>query len=146
MSLTSPDASLVAVAEVGASIVPVGPIAVHSFCDSGLFELVVKMRKLAVAWSATGSPRPVPSWVSSNDSDQLLSVPESVDDESLITSVQVPAEFLPLSALSSDCNGLKMPLNGAVPCWIDVPAVSSNTVSLKLARVPLLPTPADSRM
>ena len=50
-----------------------GPTAVQVVLDSGLVGSVVKIRKLTVAWSATGSPRPVigtPFW---KVSDQLLS-------------------------------------------------------------------------
>ena len=80
----------------------------------------VKMRKLALTWSATGSPRPVLGTGFWNVSDQALRVPAVVAPVALMTvSVQVPWAFEPANA-ASDCCGWNVPKKAAPPCWIGV--------------------------
>ena len=60
-------------------------------------------------------------------------------------STQVPCTLMPLGAgantVASDCCGLNVEKNGALPFWIGVAALSSKTVLLKLAVVVPAPTP-----
>src|SRR3954451_21356681 len=98
------------------------------------------MRKLAVAWSAVNSPRPVDGTPLLRVRDQLLRIPAwLLSTSSLITNVQVPAAFLPLNELKGS-SGWNEPKNDGVPDVIEVTALSSRIVLLKLARVPLAPT------
>src|SRR6185312_8009608 len=75
-----------------------GPTAVHVSVDSGLVGSIVKIRKLVLAWSATGSPRPLLGRGFWKVSDQLLrwpAVPSVLTFET--DSVHAPPTFSPLN-------------------------------------------------
>src|SRR5262249_3653271 len=61
--------------ELPLSFSAAGPTAVHVSWDCTLAGSSVKMRKLTLAWSATGSPSPVPSPALGNCNDQFVSLP-----------------------------------------------------------------------
>src|SRR5262249_61666432 len=81
-------------------LIDAGPTAVHCVCDVGLVGSWVKMRKLAVNWSATGSARPEPGTELLRFSVQLTRVPDRVAELLGISSVQGPSEPWPLNALT----------------------------------------------
>src|SRR5881227_630374 len=128
-------------------IVDAGPSAVHWPCDCGLFRATVKMRKLTCVRSATSSPRPVELCGLPSVRLQLFSVPLFVGRLSTISKVQSPppgrpaSESLPLKCCANASCGVKVPKKGAPPLLINVVALSSKTVLLKLACVPDAPTP-----
>src|SRR3954451_5121232 len=98
------------------------------------------MRKLAVAWSAVNSPRPVDGTPLLRVRDQLLRIPAwLLSTSSLITNVQVPNAFLPLNELRGS-SGWNEPKNDGGPDVIEVGGLSSKLVLLKLAWLP--PAPA----
>ena len=75
-----------------------GPTAVHVELDCGLVGSIVKIRKLVLAWSATGSPRPVLGSGFWKVIDQLLGWP--TDPVVLVfdtASVHAPPTFSPLN-------------------------------------------------
>ena len=95
-----------------------GPIEVQVLLESRFEGASSKIRKLAVAWSAVGSPRPVPETLLRNVSDHDVIVP--VEAPALSTSsVQVPAELGPplgtTKTLLSETCGSYVPKNGAPP-------------------------------
>src|SRR5271166_3446516 len=91
------------------------------------------MRKLPLALSLPGSPRPEVGSSFWKLSDQLLNVPVPLVVEAfLITSVQIPLALIPAKADRGFC-GLNVAKNGAPPLWMGVPALSSKTVLVKLA-------------
>ena len=64
-----------------------------------------------------------------------------------MVNTQVPCTLMPLAGakmVASDCCGLNVAKNGALPFWIGVAALSSKTVLLKLAVVVPAPTPLKS--
>src|SRR6516165_12812688 len=100
------------------------------------------MRKLSEAWSATGSPRPVLGIGLDSVKLQLLMVPVRLAAESAISRVQVPIELIgpPKNRSPNGCCGLKRPVKGGPAAVMGVVALSSMTVLVKLASVPVLPT------
>src|SRR5262249_53631111 len=94
-----------------------GPTAVHCVCDVGLVGSWVKVRKLAVNWSATGSPRPEPGTELLRINFQLTRVPVRMAESLVISSVQVPSEPWPLNALSGSW-GLYGPAPMPVPATV----------------------------
>src|SRR5947209_7115111 len=121
------------------SPIDVGPTPVQSMLDCPLVGSVVKIRKLTVAWSAVSSPTPVTGTPFCRVRDQLLRMPDwLLSRSSLIINVQVPAAFLPLSR-ASGCCGWNEPKNDGTPEAIEVAALSSKIVLLKLAWVPVAP-------
>src|SRR6516225_6179013 len=110
-----------------------GPTGVQTWWDNALLLSIVKMRKLAVAWSALNSPKPVPATDLGRVSDHGGSpgffptrVAVLVAEALLIWSVHVPVgevEPLPIRRLRGSC-GLKLPLNGGKPWLIGVLALS----------------------
>ena len=126
-----------------------GPTAVHSWLDRASAWLRVKMRKLAVALSLPGSPRPEVGSGFWKVSDQPLNVPvPPVVELFVMVNTQVPCTLVPsgagANAVASDCCGLNVAKNGALPSWIGVAALSSKTVLSKLAVVVPAPTPLKS--
>ena len=119
--------------------IPAGPTAVNVLVESALVGSWVKMRKLTVAWSATGSPSPVAGIGFVRFSDHELIVPVRPDPLSVISSVQLPPEILFLNT-DSGKRGLNVPKKGGPPFWIGVLAVSSNVVCEKSAWRPVWPT------
>ena len=92
--------------------------------DCALVAAVVKIWKLTVAWSATGSPRPLIGTFLVRVSDQLLSVPMMPSDlSSMIRRVQVPLELIAPPTWPETrawrnppaCSGWNEPKNGAPP-------------------------------
>src|SRR5271157_1350977 len=77
-----------------------GPTAVQVSRDSALVGSIVKMRKLALAWSAMGSPSPEVGKGFSKIKDQLLrTLVWAVVPVFWITSCQVPPEVSPRKPL-----------------------------------------------
>src|SRR5436190_23648691 len=90
------------------------PTGVHWLWELALLGSIAKMRKLAVAGSTPGSPRPVEGTGFWKLIDQLLSVPVRLAAESLISRVQTPSVRLSSRLPSGSC-GLNLPTNGPPP-------------------------------
>src|SRR5215218_825761 len=83
--------------------------------------------------------------VEPNVIDQLLSVPVSRLASSVTSNFHVPLAFVVFNA-DSGVSGRNEPVKGAVPVVIDVGAVSSKTVLMKLSALPPLSVVNSTRM
>src|SRR5262249_8191213 len=128
-----------------ASTMGAGPTAGQAECDRGLAVVRGKMGTLAVAWSATASPRPLVGAARRTVMDGLFSVAGPPAGSLVIRRTQRPPAGRPRSRPNGSC-GLNVAENGAAPRWIGAGEASSNTVLVKLARlVPLPPSLARGR-
>src|SRR4051794_6766143 len=98
-----PAKPFVAPAAAETSTIEAGPTAVQVLLARWFVGDVLKIRKLAVAWSATSSPRPLKGTPFCNVIDQLLSRPAvalGLVGSSSTISFHVPCEEMLLNPLS----------------------------------------------
>src|SRR5690606_25548750 len=116
----------------GPTIEP-GPTGVQLLAATGSIALIVKTRKVVLAWSATSSPRPL-GRPRKNWSDQPLSVPAWLPERLGRRRRCSPADVDP-NAVANEwpISGRTRPKYGGPAFSIAVPALSSKIVLVKFA-------------